>query len=282
MSAQRRILSSRLSAYVLSLAVVALLVLTIGPIFWVALSSLKPPREVISRTPTLLPSEVTLENYKRLLDQTNFTTQLENSVKIAGLTVGVTVLVVVAAAFGAYRGNVAWLRNLRFVAILAFVFPTSLLVVPIYDILVRIGLVDTIWSGVFVNCILTVPFSFWLIEGFFDAVPRELEEAAYVDGANRIQAGYKILLPLIAPGLATVTIFSFATAWTEFTFSSVLLIERELKTLPLGLADILASYNIDWGLLTSNTTLAMIPGIVFFALAGRYFIDGLVAGALKA
>lgn len=272
----------KLSQILLSLAVIVLLIVTIGPIIWVFLSSFKPPREVISPTPTLFPSDFTFSNYDRLFDQSNFLTQLENSLKIAALTVVLTVLIVIFAAYGAYRGNVPWLRNLKFVAILAFVFPTTLLVVPIYEILVRIGLVDTIWSGVFVNCMLTAPFCFWLIEGFFDAIPHELEEAAYVDGANRIQAGYKILLPLIAPGLATITIYTFVTAWTEFTFSSVLLIDRELKTLPLGLSDILAQYNIDWGLLTSNTTLAMVPSVLFFAVAGRYFIGGLVAGALKA
>ncbi len=266
----------------LTLVIVFFLVVTLGPLYWVAVSSFKPPREVIARIPTAFPSEVTLKNYERLLDQSNFVAQLQNSATIAVLTVVFTVVIVVLAAFGAYRGHVRALRKLKFVAILAFVFPTTLLVVPIYEILVRIGLIDTIWSGVLVNCILTVPFSFWLIEGFFDSIPRELEEAAYVDGANRLQAGVRILLPLIAPGLATVGIFSFVTSWTEYTFASVLLINADLKTLPLGLADILAQYNINWGLLTSNTTLAMIPGMLFFAFAGRYFIDGLVAGALKA
>lgn len=266
----------------MTVVVMLFVFITIGPIYWVGISSLKTPREVISPTPTAFPSKVTFENYRNLFDQSDFVGQLENSAKISALTVAATVVVVVTAAFGAYRGRVRWLRNLKFVAILAFIFPTTLLVVPIYEILVRLKLVDTIWSGVIANCILTVPFSFWLIEGFFDSVPRELEEAAYVDGANRIQAAYRIVLPLIAPGLATVCIFAFVTSWTEYTFASVLLIGSDLKTLPLGLADILAQYNINWGLLTSNTTLAMIPSILFFALAGRYFIDGLVAGALKA
>jgi multiple sugar transport system permease protein len=266
----------------LTFVVIFFVLITIGPLYWVGISSLKTPREVISRRPTAFPAKATLINYERLLDQSNFVDQLQNSSEIAVLTVAFTLVIVVMAAFGAYRGQVRWLRNLKFVAILAFVFPTTLLVVPIYEILVRIHLVDTIWSGVLVNCILTVPFSFWMIEGFFDTVPRELEEAAYVDGAGRLQAARKIVLPLVAPGLATVAIFSFVTSWTEYTFASVLLIDTDLKTLPLGLADILAQYNISWGLLTSNTTLAMLPGIIFFVLAGRYFIDGLVTGALKA
>lgn len=266
-----------------NLVLIALfLVLTIGPIYWVASSSLKSVQEVISPVPTAFPTVPTFANYERLLQQSNFVTQLRNSILVATGTTLLTLVITVMAAFGAYRGNIPWLRKLKFIAIIAFIFPTALLVVPIYEILAQIGLVDTIWSGILVNCVLTVPFSFWLVEGFFDAVPKELEEAALVDGANRVQTAQRILLPLIKPGLATIAIFAFVSSWTEYTFSSVLLINAEIKTIPLGLADILAQYNIDWGLLTTNTTLAMIPGIVFFALAGRYFISGLVAGALKA
>lgn len=276
------LLPSRTIRAINIILIACFLVLTIGPVYWVASSSFKNTQEVISPIPTAFPLNLTLSNYNRLLQQSNYVRQLRNSILVAAGTTLFTLLITIMAAFGAYRGNVRWLRKLKFVAIIAFVFPTALLVVPIYGILAQIGLVDTIWSGILVNCILTVPFSFWLVEGFFDAVPRELEEAALVDGANRLQTAWKILLPLITPGLATIAIFAFVASWTEYTFSSVLLIQAEIRTIPLGLADILAQYNIDWGLLTTNTTLAMIPGLVFFALAGRYFISGLVAGALKA
>lgn len=269
-------------AILIPVLIAVFLLLTVGPVYWVTISSLKSSQEVISSTPTALPLHPTVENYVRLLTQSNFVAQLSNSLFQATATTILTLVVTTLAAFGAYRGNIRWLRNLKFVAIIAFIFPTTLLVVPIYQILTTLNVVDTLWACVLVNCMLTAPFSFWLIEGFFDTVPREIEEAAYVDGAGRIQAARLIVLPLIAPGLATIAIFTFVTAWTEYTFSSVLLIDSSLKTLPLGLADILAQYNIDWGLLTTNTTLAMIPGIIFFAIAGRYFISGLVAGALKA
>ena len=153
--------------------------------------------------------------------------------------------------------------------------------VPIYEVLSWLNLIDSLASIILVNTMLTAPFAFWLIEGFLDAVPKEIEEAATVDGASRWSIYTRVILPLITPGLGTIAVYTFVTAWTEFTFSSILLIDRSLKTLPLGLADILAQYNIDWGLLTSNTTLAMVPGIIFFAFAGRYFVRGLVTGALK-
>ena len=263
------------------LLLAALLILTVGPVVWVGLSSLKGTREIIASPPSLIPGEVTLQHYSRLLTATDFARQLRNSLAIAISTMALTTVIVTCAALGAYRGHAYWLRNLKFVAILAFVFPTTLLVVPIYEVLSWLNLIDSLASVILVNTMLTAPFAFWLIEGFLDAVPKEIEEAATVDGASRWSIYTRVILPLITPGLGTIAVYTFVTAWTEFTFSSILLIDRSLKTLPLGLADILAQYNIDWGLLTSNTTLAMVPGIIFFAFAGRYFVRGLVTGALK-
>ncbi len=258
------------------------IVITLGPVVWVALSSLKPTHEIIRAVPTAFPSEVVWLHYQRLFSNTPFLSQLQNSIVVTVASTVLSVSIVMAAAIGAYRGRHKWLRNLKFVAILVFVFPTTLLVVPIYQVLVQIGLVDTLWSLVVVNCMLTAPFSFWLIEGFLDTVPGELEDAAMVDGATRIQTMLYVVLPLASPGVAVIAIYTFVISWTEFTFSSVLIIDTNLKTLPMGLADILAAYNINWGLLTSNTTLAMVPGVLFFALVGRHFISGLVSGALKA
>ena len=258
-----------------------LILIVVFPIYWVIVSSFKTPQEILSRAPSLVPRSITTENYRELFDQGSYLRQLLNSVAYTALTTGITIAIVLPAALGSYRGNIRWLRKLKFVAIMAFVFPTTLLVVPIYQILNALRLVGTIWSVVLVNVSLTAPFSFWLVEGFFDVVPKELEESARIDGANRWKTALYILLPLATPGIATISVFTFVTAWTEYTFSSALVLDNNMKTLPLGLADILASYNIDWGLLTSYTTLAMIPGIVFFALAGKLFIGGLVEGALK-
>lgn len=260
----------------------AAITVTVGPVYWVASSSLKPTHEIITPVPTAFPTEVVWLHYQRLFTQTPFLLQLQNSLVVAVASTLLSVSIVLAAAVGAYRGRHRWLRNLKFLAILVFVFPTTLLVVPIYQVLVHIGLVDTLWSLVAVNCMLTAPFSFWLIEGFLDTVPNELEDAAVVDGANRLQSMLYVVLPLASPGIAVIAIYTFVISWTEFAFSSVLIIDTGLKTLPMGLADILAAYNINWGLLTSNTTLAMVPGILFFALVGRHFISGLVSGALKA
>ncbi|MCG8479944.1 MAG: carbohydrate ABC transporter permease [Spirochaetales bacterium] len=236
----------------------------------------------MSRTPTLFPHTFVLAHYRQLFGRGEYLAQLANSVLYTTLTTLITGIIVLSAALGSYRGRIPWLRNLKFVAIMAFVFPTTLLTVPQYQILSHVGLVGTMWSVILVNVSLTAPFSFWLVEGFFDAVPRELEESGLIDGAHRWHIAIYILLPLAAPGIATIAVFTFVTSWTEYTFSAVLILDNALKTLPLGLADILASYNIDWGMLTSYTTLAMIPGIIFFILAGRFFIGGLVEGALKA
>jgi ABC-type glycerol-3-phosphate transport system permease component len=259
-----------------------IIVVVLGPIYWMVSSSFKTVREIMSTAPTLFPRDFTLTGYMRLFRQGTFVPLLCNSIIISALTTVFSGVIATAAGFGTYFGRMKWLRSLKLISILAFVFPTTLLIVPIYQILVAIRAVDTVMGLVLVNIMLTAPFSFWLLEGFFDSIPRELEEAALIDGASRFQVNTKVILPLIRPGLATVVIYSFVMSWTEYSFSSVLVIDPHLKTLPLGVADVLAQYNIDWSLLTATTSLAMVPGIIFFALAGKHFISGLVSGALKA
>ena len=228
----------------LTLVIVFFLVVTLGPLYWVAVSSFKPPREVIARIPTAFPSEVTLKNYERLLDQSNFVAQLQNSATIAVLTVVFTVVIVVLAAFGAYRGHTRALRKLKLWRFWPSSF-TTLLVVPIYEILVRIGLIDTIWSGVLVNCILTVPFSFWLIEGFFDPIPRELEEAAYVDGRQPLAGGVRSCCHSLRQWLASRHLL-FRDFMDRVHLRVSAAHQRRPQTPAAGWR-ILAQYNINWG-----------------------------------
>jgi ABC-type glycerol-3-phosphate transport system permease component len=276
-------MNRRVVKSVVQVAIQVLIILVVlGPIYWMVSSSFKPVTEIMSRTPTLIPNGFTLKGYIRLFQQGNFVRQLRNSIVIACLTTLCSTVIAAAAGLGTYFSKVRWLKSLKILSMLVFVFPTTLLIVPMYQILALFRAVNTIPGLVLVNIMLTAPFSFWLLEGFFDSIPPELEEAALIDGANRWQVNTKIILPLIRPGLATALIYSFVMAWTEYSFSSVLIIDHRLKTLPLGVADVLASYNIDWSLLTATTSLAMVPGIIFFALAGKHFISGLVSGALKA
>ena len=127
----------------------------------------------------------------------------------------------------------------------------------------------------------TAPFCVWLLRGFFDAIPRELDESAAVDGAGPLTSLRRIILPLLVPGLATIALYAFIFSWTEFVFASQLIVSDDLKTLPIGLGAMMGQYNVNWGLLMAGASMTMLPAAILFALVGRYFVRGLTAGALS-
>jgi len=157
----------------------------------------------------------------------------------------------------------------------------SLLLVPLYQMFAGIELIDTRNALVLVNVAFTAPFCTWLLRGFFFAIPRELDEAAAVDGAGPVRTMLRIVLPLVAPGIATVAVYAFVFSWTEFVFASQLIISDSLKTLPIGLSAIMGQYTVNWGLLMAGTVCTVVPAIVVFLFAGRWFVGGLTAGANK-
>ena len=136
-------------------------------------------------------------------------------------------------------------------------------------------------SRFIVNVTFAAPFAVWMLQAFFRTIPLELEEAATLDGATRLQVLLKIMLPLSAPGIASIAIFAFIMSWTEYMFASVLIVSEASRTLPVGLAGIIGQYQIDWGLLLAGATLTTLPVIVLFSFVGRHFVEGLTTGAVK-
>ena len=159
--------------------------------------------------------------------------------------------------------------------------PGTLLLVPLYRTMASLHLVNTLGALVIVNVAFTAPFCVWLLHGFLDSIPRELDEAAAVDGAGSLRIMRSVVLPLMGPGLATVGVYAFVYSWTEFVFASQLVVNDQLKTLPIGLSEIMGQYNINWGLLMAGAVFTILPAAVIFAVAGRYFVGGLVKGAVK-
>ena len=145
----------------------------------------------------------------------------------------------------------------------------------------QLGLIDRLLALIIINVTFTAPFAVWMLRAFFTTIPLELEEAAALDGANRLQALTYIMLPLSAPGVASVAIFAFITSWTEYMFASVLILSDANRTVPVGLAGIIGQYQVDWGLLLAGATVTMLPVLILFSLVGRSFVEGLTAGAVK-
>jgi multiple sugar transport system permease protein len=261
------------------LAIAVLTVLVLGPLYWITSSAFKGRQEILHTTPTFVPLAPTVENFQDLFTATDFPGYLWNSLVVAVLTVVFSTLVSVAGAYGLYRLRVPGNNKIAGAVLLSYMVPGTLLLVPLYQVFSHLELIDTRNAVVLVNVALTAPFCTWLLRGFFLAVPEELDEAAAVDGAGPVRTMVQIVLPLVAPGIATVAVYSFIFSWTEFVFASQLLISDELTTLPIGLSNIMGQYTINWGLLMAGTVCTVLPAIIPFLFVGRYFVGGLTAGA---
>ncbi|HWK67830.1 MAG TPA: carbohydrate ABC transporter permease [Rhizobiaceae bacterium] len=259
-----------------------LLVLVVGlPFWWVVTGSIKAPREIIQRVPTMFPQSFTTQHFQKLLQFTDFTAYLINSLAVALFSTLVTVVLALPAAYAFFRMNFPGRNALYRLILLAYAFPGVVVLIPLYGLFAKAGLIDSRASLVIVNVAFALPFSIWMMRSFLASVPREIEEAAIIDGAPTTTILLRILMPLIAPGIASVAIFAFISSWTEYLFASVLIVSDANRTIPVGFAGIIGQYQIDWGLLLAGATAATIPVVILFALVGRWFVSGLTEGAVK-
>lgn len=263
------------------LAMIVMTFVVLGPLYWVTISAFKPREEIIRTTPTLFPESWTLSNFERLFRSTEYSTFLANSLIISIATTLVTVIVSLAAAYGLYRLKVPGSGKIAAGVLLSYMIPGTLLIVPLYGTLSELQLIDTYAGLVLVNVAFTAPFCTWLLRGFILAVPVELDEAASIDGSGSFRTMMQIVLPLMVPGIATITVYSFVFAWTEFVFASQFIVSGALQTLPIGLDAIVGQYTVDWGLVMAGTLFTLLPTVVLFLFVGKYFVGGLIAGATK-
>jgi multiple sugar transport system permease protein len=200
---------------------------------------------------------------------------------VAGAVVVITLLVSVVIAYVVTRYRIPGKTIIVGSMLYAYMFPPLLLAIPLLSIFASIGLADSLWSVVAAHCTLTIPLGVWLLWGFFKVMPLDLEEAAMVDGCTRAGAFFRVVLPLSLPGIVTVAIFAFLLSWTDYIFAFVLVSSDSQKTLPVGLASILGTFDARWGELMAGATLIALPLLVLFTFLSRYFIQGLAAGAMK-
>ncbi|MEV6415776.1 carbohydrate ABC transporter permease [Kribbella sp. NPDC051718] len=271
--------AARAAQYV---AVICYLVFLAFPLFWLLSSSLKSPREFASITPSILPKHPDLSNYSDALREQGLVHSMWNSLQIS---VASTVLVLVvslpvAYALARFRSRLRPITNGWI--LVSQVFPVILIVIPLFMILRPLHLTNTIPGVVIVYMVWSMPFALWMLQGYVAAVPRELEEAASVDGASRVRTIVSIVMPLLRPGLIATAMFTFISAWNEFFFALVLLQDPQLKTLPLVLARFVgAEGQVQFGPLAAASVLATVPSLVFFAFLQRRLTSGLLSGAVK-
>jgi multiple sugar transport system permease protein len=266
-------------ALTIGLAVVAVVVLL--PFWWVMSSSIKATNEIVSVQPTMVPHSFTLEHFAKLLGSSDFPRFLLNSLIVSLASMAITVVLAVLSGYAFFRLRFIGRDFLYRTILLAYAFPGIVVLVPLYGMMSAAHLIDSLAALVIVNVTFAVPFAIWMMRAFLAAVPIEIEEAARLDGASRLKILWRIIVPLIAPGIASVAIFAFVASWTEYLFASVLIQSDANKTIPVGLAGIIGQYQVDWGLMLAGATITTLPVIVLLTFIGRYFVTGLTAGAIK-
>jgi ABC-type glycerol-3-phosphate transport system permease component len=251
------------------------------PLLWMFSTSLKPPREVFASPPTLLPAAPTLENFFRLFAETAFLTYFVNSVVVSGLTVLLTMAVGAAGAYSLTRFRFPGREPLAKLILCTYMFAPIMIVIPMYILARRLGIVNTRLVLVLSYASFCLPFSLWLLRAFFRSIPLELEEAALVDGAGRARAVVHVVVPLALPGVIATSIFTFTLAWNDYIFTRILVASDELKTLPVGVQDLFSAAVVDWGLIMAAGMLITIPALAFFMAVQRHLVAGWGSGGLK-
>jgi arabinogalactan oligomer/maltooligosaccharide transport system permease protein len=250
------------------------------PVAWVFLASLKP-RSAIQSSQIELFNNPSLDNYKHVLLDTSFPTWFLNSVIVAAFTMVIGISMSATAGYALSRFNFAGKRQLMWVFLLTQMFPVAILIVPIYTIMANLGLIDTKVSLVIAYCTVAVPFCAWMMRGYFDTIPKELDEAAALDGLGPFQTFWRVILPLARPGIAVTAFYTFLTAWGEVAYAIAFIQTDKNYTLGAGLQQFVPQFNQRWEYLTPAAVLIMIPaGLVFF-FAQRHLVAGLTAGGTK-
>ncbi len=264
---------------------IALLIVFLFPIVWSVITSLKPPAEAAAIPPTGLPSRVTWENYQKLNEfGAGASRYLYNSVSAATMTVIGTILLSTLAGYGFSRFSFP-AKNALFLMILAtLMIPFQTILTPLFLILNAIGLDNTLPGLALVYITFQLPFGVFVMRNSFDTVPRELEEAALLDGCTPVSLLYKVMLPIVLPGIITAGIYAFLNAWNEFLAALIFMNQQSMFTFPILLNSVNTGLYgaVDWGALQAGVTLSIVPSIVMFLLLQRYYIQGLTGGSVKA
>ena len=263
------------------LVIVLIMFILLAPFLWILIASFRPNMELV-RNQTLIPQNITLENYVSLFAKSAYWKWVINSFIVSIYTVILSLPLIVAGAYSVYRTQFRGRNVLSFFLLSVYIFPTALLVVPIFKIFDGLSLIDSHLGCALMNTAFAVPFGIWLLQAFLRSLPPELEEAAAVDGISKTRTLFQIIIPQAAPGIIAIAMFAFIVSWTEYLFAMTLLLSNDLHTLPIGLTGIVfGQYRVNWGFAAAGAVGSALPVFILFLIVGRWFIRGISAGAIK-
>src|ERR1700704_4545302 len=259
------------------------LVFALFPFYWMAITSLKPNQELYSRkVMPLIVHNPTLKHYVDLITETNFLEWTWNTFVVAVISTAISLLFGAMLAYPLARMRFAGATLVSFAIAATYLVPQPLLFIPLADIINHLGLGDTLTSVILTYPTLLVPFCAWLLMGYFKSVPHELEDAARIDGATRLQTMFRIFLPLCIPGFISAGIFAFTLAQNEFLYALIFLTQTDVRTVPVGaIAELVKGDVFYWGQLMAAALLGSVPVAIIYAFFVEHYVAGLTAGAVK-
>jgi ABC-type glycerol-3-phosphate transport system permease component len=263
------------------LAMIAVSAFALFPVYWVVITSLKPRREIYTRTPDLWPNDAQWGRYPDVLGEGHVGRALMNSLIVASATMIVTLFIGSMAAIALSRFRIPARRVVLILVLLTQLFPLVVLVIPLFVLMREAGLIGTYWSLVVTYLAFTLPLTIWIMRGFLLSIPEELEHAARIDGATRLGALVRVILPLAAPGLATTAVLCFLEGWKEFLLALTFLNDESKKTVPLVLQQFVGRGDVDWAKVMATSVLYTLPVAIVFVIARKHLMTARTGGAVK-
>ncbi|GAB1335291.1 ABC transporter permease subunit [Streptomyces sp. E-15] len=260
------------------LVVASLIALT--PVAWLCYLSLGPDKQDYLH-PSGIAGKLSLSNYRFVLEHTGFFDWFKSTMIVALGTTAIGVLVAATTGYAVSRMRFPGYKQLMWVLLLTQAFPIAILIVPMYEIFSDLGLIDSYWSLIIINCSTAVPYSAWLLKGYFDTIPFEIDEAGRVDGLSPFGTFFRLILPLARPGLAVAAFYNFITAVGEVAFATTFLLDDSKYTFAVGLQTFVSEHDAQWNYMAATAVLIAIPVTVFFYLVQKNLVTGLTAGGTK-
>ncbi|MEO0384895.1 MAG: carbohydrate ABC transporter permease [Pseudomonadota bacterium] len=262
-------------------ALLAYLTFALFPLYWLIKIALTPDRLIFTEGTEMWPSQVTLDNFRTVIFQTDFMAFFGNSLIVSLGTAAITTILAAGAGYAFSRFVFAGKRIIIAIMLITQMFPLLMIIAPIYKIVASLGLLNSLTSLIVVYTAFNIAFATFLMQSFFDGIPKDLEEAAMMDGCSRFQALRKVIFPLTLPGLGATLGFVFTAAWSELLFALMLISDNDSMTFPVGLLTFVSRFSVDWGQMMAAGSLALIPSCLFFIFIQRYLVQGLTSGAVK-
>jgi multiple sugar transport system permease protein len=271
----------RLQAAVSYAVLVGLVLVVLFPFYWMIVTSLKAEEQMRSLVSMFWPRPMVGENYQQLLGKTDFLAWYKNSIIVAFSSTFVATAIGTIGAYALARLRFFGRAFMASAVLITYLVPPSILFIPLYAQIRNLGLADSLTGLIAAYPSFTVPFVTWLLMGYFESIPEELEESAMIDGATRFGAFYRVVLPLAAPGLLAAALYAFTQAWNEFLYALVFITDVKLRTLPVGLSTFITGDVYGWGYLMAGAVLTTLPVIAAYMYLQKYMVEGLTAGSVK-